>query len=129
MVACGKRFYLGLQHAKKIAVNLLRRQHPLRGDTCLAGISITGHCHGGRHFVQIGIGHDNERAVGTEFHRYLLDAGHAADSVADLPAAGKCNLAHAPIFDDGIADFSAGSGDTLNPFGRESGLEQNLGEL
>ena len=117
------------QRVQQVGVNRSRRKHPLRRDAHLPGVGEpAGHgCRGD--LLNVGIGHDDERAVGTQLHGDLLDAGVAANLVADFHAAGEGDLAHVGRAGDGVANLRAGAGDGLDGFFRQAGFQQDLGEF
>ena len=62
-------------------------------------------------------------------HGHLLDAGVAADAVAHFHAAGEGDLADVRRPGDGVANFPAGAGNSLDRFFRQTGFQQDLGEF
>src|SRR5213594_1642890 len=110
---------------EKVAVDPARSEDSLGREANLPSISVAGSGHGRRDLIQVSIRHDDQRTIGTQFHRNLFNAGHAADPFADISTAREGNLAHAAVRDE----LASGTGETLDPFRWKPGLEQNFGEL
>ncbi len=76
----------------------------------MPGVGEAARYRGSGHFFQIGVGHDDEGAVGAQLHGDLFDAGVAANAVAHLHAAGKSYLPYPRVTGQGVADLAAGAG-------------------
>ena len=87
-----------------------------------------GHC-GGGDLLYVGVGHDNQRAVGAQLHGDLLDAGIAADLIAHFHAAGEGDFADVGRARDGVTDLGPGASDGLYGFFGQSSLQQDLRQL
>src|SRR2546426_171353 len=57
---------------EKVAVDPARSEDSLGREANLPSISVAGSGHGRRDLIQVSIRHDDQRTIGTQFHRNLL---------------------------------------------------------
>ena len=113
----------------EFVIDGIGHENTLSADADLARVCIARHRRCGCHTIEVGVRHDNDGGVRTEFHRDLLEPGHLADVLSHVAAAREADFPDTRVTTKGIADLAAGPGHTLDGFIRESGFEKDFNEL